>query len=130
MSGKTVNPRYPLELLVPELCLGDGETVICAPVLLRQMKTSAARTEHSPPLFLTEKQLAARWQLTPKTIQRMVHRGELPFIVVSRSPRFPLTEVERYEASSASPPIVLDRQAATTMSSAQLDIPPLQPLRE
>ena len=61
------------------------------------METSAAALQDAPSLFLTEKQLAERWQLTPKTIQRMVRRGELQPVVISRSPRFPIADVQRYE---------------------------------
>jgi cellulose biosynthesis protein BcsQ len=61
------------------------------------METSAATIEDTQPPFLTEKQLAARWQLAPKTIQRMVRRGELRPIVISRSPRFSVVDIQRYE---------------------------------
>src|SRR5438105_5125626 len=61
------------------------------------MQTSAATIEDTQQLFLTEKQLAARWQLAPKTIQRMVRRGELRPIVISRSPRFSVVDIQRYE---------------------------------
>jgi chromosome partitioning protein len=65
------------------------------------MATGAlARPEFSdtPPHFLTEQQLAARWNVVPRTIQRMVRDGELHPLLIRRTPRFALVDIETYEA--------------------------------
>jgi cellulose biosynthesis protein BcsQ len=93
------------------------------------METSEATGTISTPLFLTEKQLAARWQITPKTIQRMVRRGELPVIVVSRSPRFPVADIERYEAGVKHPFEDATRVAAAR-AGAQFDAAALKLVSE
>jgi excisionase family DNA binding protein len=48
--------------------------------------------------FLTERQLAARWSVSVRTIQRMVRDGELGSTAIRHSPRFSVSAVEAYEA--------------------------------
>jgi chromosome partitioning protein len=63
-------------------------------ILARQDDTDAA-----PPRFITEKTLAERWDIHPRTIQRMIQRGELhPLRIHRRAPRFALADIEAYEA--------------------------------
>jgi chromosome partitioning protein len=77
-------------------------------ILARQDETDAA-----PPRFITEKTLAERWDVHPRTIQRMIQRGELhPLRIHRRAPRFALTDIEAYEA----------RRHATTMQECA-DVP-------
>jgi cellulose biosynthesis protein BcsQ len=135
MYGRSYRTSFKISLshgcLVPGLCQDHFATDAGPWVLWRQMKTSAVIAAHAPPAFLTEKQLAARWQVTPKTIQRMVRRGELPSIVVSRSPRFPLAEIEKYEAGSASFTSVASPNSTGTGPGEHLDVelPPRLPER-
>jgi cellulose biosynthesis protein BcsQ len=76
----------------------------------------------APPHFLTERQLAARWNVVPRTIQRMVRDGELQPLLIRRTPRFAVVDVETYEArrlSSATLPSSAPAHAsvATTQST-------------
>jgi excisionase family DNA binding protein len=48
--------------------------------------------------FLTERQLAARWRVSVRTIQRMVRDGQLGSTAIRHSPRFSVSAVEAYEA--------------------------------
>jgi hypothetical protein len=57
----------------------------------------------APPHFITEQQLAARWNVVPRTIQRMVRDGELRPLLVRRAPRFALADIEAYEARRLAP---------------------------
>jgi len=45
----------------------------------------------------TTAQLAAKWQVTPRTIRNMVARGELPCLRIGRAVRIPIEEVEQWE---------------------------------
>jgi chromosome partitioning protein len=60
----------------------------------------------TPPHFLTERQLAARWNVVPRTIQRMVRDGELQPLFIRRTPRFALVDIETYEARRLSVALV------------------------
>jgi cellulose biosynthesis protein BcsQ len=103
------------------------------------METSAPVLHDEPPHFLTERQLAERWQLTPKTIQRMVRRGELQPVVISRSPRFAVADIQRYEQGQR-PRLLVDGQALPVPDRAPAEPisvisragarPALPPLRE
>src|SRR5712691_2237068 len=55
------------------------------------------------PHFLTEQQLAARWNVVPRTIQRMVRDGELRPLLVRRAPRFALADIGTFEARRLAP---------------------------
>jgi excisionase family DNA binding protein len=47
------------------------------------------------PQFLTIKQLAELLQVTPRTISRMLARGDLKPLRIGRYVRIPMSEVER-----------------------------------
>ena len=54
--------------------------------------------------FYTEKELAARWELQPKTLREWRNRkdGDYPtFIKIGGAVRYPVAEVERYEKDRA-----------------------------
>lgn len=71
------------------------------------MTTSQAIGHHDstprPPagVFLTERDLAARWQVHPGSLANARGRGRalVPFIRIMNRVRYPLAEVERYEAA-------------------------------
>jgi excisionase family DNA binding protein len=56
-----------------------------------------ATTDSKSGQFLTEQELARRWNVSPRTIQRLVRDGELSPVTIRRSPRFALSTVEAYE---------------------------------
>ncbi len=50
------------------------------------------------PAFLTPRELAARWKLTPMTLRRYRHAGKLKaHHLGERGIRFSMAEVERFE---------------------------------
>jgi excisionase family DNA binding protein len=51
--------------------------------------------------FFTVEQLAARWQVSPRTIRRMVERGKLRAMRIGPQLRVPVDVVERYEVQHA-----------------------------
>lgn len=54
-----------------------------------------------PPVFLSEKELAERWQRTPMTLLRMRRAGALPFVRIGKSPRYRVSDIERIETDGA-----------------------------
>jgi excisionase family DNA binding protein len=61
--------------------------------------------EQAPPRsFLTIRQLAARWHVSPRTIRRKINTGELRAVRIGRQLRVPVREAERYEALHATGP--------------------------
>lgn len=52
----------------------------------------------TPPKYLTPKQLAERWQVTPMTLRRWRRDGKIRVYQLGRGVRFSLTEVEQFEA--------------------------------
>ena len=50
------------------------------------------------PLFLTPKELAARWRLGRSTVYELLARGELPYYRLGKTVRIALADVETYEA--------------------------------
>ena len=48
--------------------------------------------------LLTMKQLAVRWEVSERKIQEMKSAEKIPFIMIEGSVRFPLREIEKYEA--------------------------------
>ena len=63
---------------------------------MRQTATKDGTAGH----FLTERDLARRWNVSPRTIQRLVREGDLPTTTIRRSPRFALSTIEAYENRS------------------------------
>jgi excisionase family DNA binding protein len=55
------------------------------------------------PVYLTQEQLAERWQVHKETIQRMRRRGELPFVIIGagRLVRVPMDAVLKVEQEGA-----------------------------
>ena len=55
------------------------------------------------PVYLTQEQLAERWQVHKETIQRMRRRGELPFDMIGagRLVRVPMDAVLKVEQEGA-----------------------------
>lgn len=53
---------------------------------------------HYPRAVFTVAQLADRWQVNARTIERALARGELRPVRIGRTVRIPLAEVERLEA--------------------------------
>jgi excisionase family DNA binding protein len=49
-------------------------------------------------LFFTVEQLAARWQISQRTVRRLIKRGELCAVEIGAQLRVPVSAVERYEA--------------------------------
>jgi excisionase family DNA binding protein len=47
--------------------------------------------------FLTVEQLADRWQVSERTVRRMIERGELRALRVGPQLRVPLEVLDRYE---------------------------------
>ncbi|MBM7279307.1 helix-turn-helix domain-containing protein [Gordonia rubripertincta] len=47
--------------------------------------------------FLTAEQLAARWQMSPRTVRELAQRQEIPAAKLGRLWRFPLDHIQRYE---------------------------------
>lgn len=56
-----------------------------------------ATTDGTGGQFLTEQALARRWNVSLRTIQRLVRDGQLPPTTIRRSPRFALSTIEAYE---------------------------------
>jgi excisionase family DNA binding protein len=52
-----------------------------------------------PPIFLTPKEIAARWRLSKSAIYRMKETGHLPYTQLGGAIRFNLADVEAYEAA-------------------------------
>lgn len=56
-----------------------------------------------PPRYLTPKIVAAYFDVSPMTVYRLIHEGDLPAIKVGRSYRVPVSALEGYaEAHPAS----------------------------
>jgi excisionase family DNA binding protein len=56
-----------------------------------------------PPVFVSSKQIAVRWGVTSRTIERMAANGVLPSVRVGAGSgvlRFPLSAIEAFEAPS------------------------------
>ncbi|MGB4191890.1 MAG: helix-turn-helix domain-containing protein [Rickettsiales bacterium] len=54
---------------------------------------------------ISEKDLAARWSLSFRTIQRWrLDGGSLPHFIIGKSVRYPLEAVEAFEAGNISTP--------------------------
>ena len=51
--------------------------------------------------FLTIDQLAKRWQLSPRTIERRVQAGEIPSLQIGGARRFSLQAIEEWERAQA-----------------------------
>ncbi len=50
------------------------------------------------PSWLTEKELALRWTLSPRTLQRLRKSGSGPdFAYIGRSVRYPIASVKQHE---------------------------------
>jgi hypothetical protein len=57
------------------------------------------------PVFLTLKQLADRWEVTPKVVYGMRYRGEgPPGLAVGRELRFRIDDVEEWEKAHVQRP--------------------------
>lgn len=48
--------------------------------------------------LLTVKQMAERWEVSDRKIQDLKSAGKIPFLMIEGSVRFPLREIEKYEA--------------------------------
>src|SRR5438067_1832227 len=81
-----------------------------------------------PHHFLTEQQLAARWNVVPRTIQRMVRDGALRPLLVRHAPRFALADIEVYEARRLAPETVTPE--ASFNEARAVPVRPLQRERE
>jgi excisionase family DNA binding protein len=56
-------------------------------------------TQRPPPRsFFTVEQLATRWEVSERTIRRMIKRGELRAVEIGAQRRVPVDVVEHYEA--------------------------------
>lgn len=62
-----------------------------------------AAVESREPKLLTSDELAARWQLHPETIRRLVRVGILPRMFVARRILVPLSAVTEYERQNTLP---------------------------
>jgi excisionase family DNA binding protein len=60
--------------------------------------TEAIQIASSGRVYLTSGEVAARWSVTPRTIQRMAVRGELRSLRVGRALRIAVEDIEAYEA--------------------------------
>ena len=51
------------------------------------------------PIFITSKQLAERWNISPRTIERRVWQGEMyiPYIKIANQVRFKMDDVLDFE---------------------------------
>lgn len=54
--------------------------------------------------LLTSKQLAERWECSERKISDMKGAGKIPFVMIDGSLRFPLKEIELYEARNTIKP--------------------------
>jgi excisionase family DNA binding protein len=52
----------------------------------------------NPLVFLTPRELAARWRLGRSTVYELLTRGELPYYRLGKTVRIALADVEAYEA--------------------------------
>jgi excisionase family DNA binding protein len=60
--------------------------------------TQATQIASSRRAHLTAREVAARWSVTTRTIQRMAARGELRSLRVGRALRIAVEDIEAYEA--------------------------------
>ena len=59
----------------------------------------ATHPDH-PTEFLTPRQLANRWQITPMTLRRWRKQGKIAAHFLGRGVRFAIEDVERFEAEA------------------------------
>lgn len=59
------------------------------------------RGDHASGIFLTEQQLADRWQLNAGSLANSRGRGRnvVPYVRIMSRVRYPLVAIEQYEAS-------------------------------
>lgn len=61
------------------------------------------------PLFLTPKELAARWRLALASVYRLKDAGQLPYYQIGGAVRFRLADVEAYEREGYSEAVIRPR---------------------
>jgi chromosome partitioning protein len=69
--------------------------------------------------FLTERQLAARWSVSVRTIQRLVRDGELGSTAIRHSPRFSVSTIEAYEGRAGA--TAVQTEPTTTLEPLRSD---------